>query len=658
MNRKKRTAVSRVKIVLVLSCLMIACLMNVMTAFAEDETLNANAEETKETKQVTVIASGTGWNLDADGGLHILGAVRNPSTDSSDNSPWRNYKLDIKSVDTRKGSSIDNGIKLFEECTNLETADLSNLNVSDVTSMYHMFSGCSKLKSVNCSNWNTANVISVYDMFCGCEVLQSMDFSKWDMSRVTNMRGMFYHCYALTSVNASNSTTGNVTNMDYLFDGCRSLKTVIISELSTKSVKDMTRMFFCCESLVSIDVSKFNTANVETMSQMFYNCKSLKSINLSNFSCQKLINLVEMFYNCESLQKLDLSNMKFADVSSPKGNRMVHGTYGLEQITVNEVIIDHIFSDLTASCPQWANANNNKVYITADDYQSISGTVTLRPNSFPIDKVTNAWYGTTLKWTPASKSSVTVYRRSVESYYNQWEELATVTTGGYYDKTATNHTRYKYALIVNSGIKGPKLALPSMNYYMESPEIDTVTNGTGMVIVRWYPVNDADGYYVYRKETNSGTWHMIGSTQKNNYFVDKNVANGGIYYYAIKSFSKFGTAEVKGISASSSARNTVYVKNNYISKLSNPSAGAMKVEFSTTTNCTGYELYYGIYSYDVENNYGGTTVDVAKGTATGETIKNLQKGRTYYVKVRPYKVVAGYVFYGNWSAVKSVKIDK
>lgn len=45
-------------------------------------------------------------------------------------------------------------------------------------------------------------------------------------------------------------------------------------------------------------------------------------------------------------------------------------------------------------------------------------------------------------------------------------------------------------------------------------------------------------------------------------------------------------------------------------------------------------------------------------TKTSHTVKNLKKGKTYYVRVRAYKTVDGKTVYGNWSAVKKVKIKK
>lgn len=43
---------------------------------------------------------------------------------------------------------------------------------------------------------------------------------------------------------------------------------------------------------------------------------------------------------------------------------------------------------------------------------------------------------------------------------------------------------------------------------------------------------------------------------------------------------------------------------------------------------------------------------------TGDTIKKLKKGKTYYVRARLYKVSNGKKVYSKWSSIKKVKVKK
>ena len=42
--------------------------------------------------------------------------------------------------------------------------------------------------------------------------------------------------------------------------------------------------------------------------------------------------------------------------------------------------------------------------------------------------------------------------------------------------------------------------------------------------------------------------------------------------------------------------------------------------------------------------------------AQDKTIRGLEKGKTYYVRVRAYKKVSGKKLYGKWSKVKKIRI--
>ncbi len=294
---------------------------------------------------------------------------------------------------------------------------------------------------------------------------------------------------------------------------------------------------------------------------------------------------------------------------------------------------------------------------TPFQYGSIKANMTLyakwtEDKAVEIESLTNAWYGVTLKWKPVGGYFTVVYRKAPNE--SNWTELSTTDTNGYYDKTAKNNTVYSYALALkkkDTGVTCNKGNAKSI-LFMAPPTISSVSNVSGGVQVTWSAVEGADGYFVYRKDTQAGTWHMIGSTQKNLSFTDRTVSSGVVYYYAVKSFRKDGDANI--CSASSSARNTIYLKNNYISKLSNSAAGILNVEFSKTPNCTGYEIVYGLKS----NLSDGITVPVKTATAVNKTISGLKKGTTYYVKVRAYKTMGGYTFYSEWSAVKSLTLTK
>ena len=114
---------------------------------------------------------------------------------------WRNDLLDFK-YSTKYDFSKFNG-------------DISNWNVSKVTSMkemfeYSMFNG-------DISNWDVSNVTDMFGMFYQSKF--NSDISKWDVSNVTNMRSMFM-CSRFNS-DISKWDVSNVTDMLGMFSSSK-----------------------------------------------------------------------------------------------------------------------------------------------------------------------------------------------------------------------------------------------------------------------------------------------------------------------------------------------------------------------------------------------------------------------------------------------------
>ena len=105
----------------------------------------------------------------------------------------------------------------FQNCINLEYADLSNLNLKNNGCFMNFFSGDKKLKEVKFPTESFGNAYYYYGMFYGCESLTSIN-----MSNVHNTRGqpyynMFYGCKNLKYLNLEgfdNTNCGyNMNNM-------------------------------------------------------------------------------------------------------------------------------------------------------------------------------------------------------------------------------------------------------------------------------------------------------------------------------------------------------------------------------------------------------------------------------------------------------------
>lgn len=88
-----------------------------------------------------------------------------------------------------------------------------------------------------------------------------------------------------------------------------------------------------------------------------------------------------------------------------------------------------------------------------------------------------------------------------------------------------------------------------------------------------------------------------------------------------------------------------------IKSVKNTSSKMIKIKLSGLNGFDGYQLQYGL-----KKNFRGAKTIAKKSSSI--TVKKLKLKKTYYVRARVYKKIAGNTYYGKWSGRKSVKIKK
>lgn len=219
---------------------------------------------------------------------------------------------------------------MFKGCTNLVTADMSGVDMTQAVSMSSIFENCSKLTSVKgfsgdadkmadmsrafrycialndisgLSDLNTANVNSMNDIFAGCTALGDLTpLTNWDVKQVKNANGMFGE--------------SDLPNNHYKFAYCTSLKSLHgLENWQMDSLESCEAMFKGCSSLTDISaMSNWNVSNVTTTYNMFYGCSALENLTgLESWHTENLTNANYMFYGCSSLS--DVFAIKDWDMS-------------------------------------------------------------------------------------------------------------------------------------------------------------------------------------------------------------------------------------------------------------------------------------------------------------------------------------------------------
>ena len=200
-------------------------------------------------------------------------------------------------------------VYLFYGCNKLTALDVSDLDVSSVTSMNGMFYNCAALTNIDIGNWDVSSVTDMSHMFSGCAALTNIDIGNWDVSSVTDMGGMFYNCATLTNIDIGNWDVSSVTDMRRMFNKCSSLKILDMSDWDTSSVQ----IFESYYNMIGSEQTYYVAEGP------FVGCTSLEYISFRNWNMTNFNSFVRTMRGTPSVKEID-----FRGVSLPnpeEGNR-------------------------------------------------------------------------------------------------------------------------------------------------------------------------------------------------------------------------------------------------------------------------------------------------------------------------------------------------
>ena len=235
----------------------------------------------------------------------------NPYTFNSSSVIWENERINVKNVEIGRTIKPTSTAYWFDELTNMEKGDFTNLDTSNVTDMSYMFYNAGKNVlsfKLNLSNLNTSKVTDMSYMFYNAGESASTwnvgDLSSWDTSNVTNMMQMF------NSIGQKSKTwtLGNISNWN------------------TSKVTDMSGMFSYVGKNITtfnLDLSRWDTSNVTNMGGMFTHAGAYSTnfnLILDGWDTSKVTSMVQMFayagaYEAETFN-LDLSRWDTSSVTN------------------------------------------------------------------------------------------------------------------------------------------------------------------------------------------------------------------------------------------------------------------------------------------------------------------------------------------------------
>lgn len=215
--------------------------------------------------------------------------------------------LDLSNWDM---SNCENSQMMFYSDTALTSiGNTSNWNVSKITTTHSMFEGCSKLQSLNTSKWVFSNLTNADSMFSNCQVLTKLDTSNWGMGKVIYFGFLFNNCYALTSLNVSKWDTSNANNFNAIFNECVNLTNIDVSNWKTSNVTQAVNTFLDCKKLTQVAVQNWDMSNVSQLSGMFAYCSGITSLDISKWNAPKLIEINNTFNGLTKCTSIKIKGM-------------------------------------------------------------------------------------------------------------------------------------------------------------------------------------------------------------------------------------------------------------------------------------------------------------------------------------------------------------
>lgn len=187
----------------------------------------------------------------------------------------------------------------------------------------------------------------------------------------------------------------------------------------------------------------------------------------------------------------------------------------------------------------------------------------------------------------------------------------------------------------------------------EAVSIKTVKNTKSGIKIKWDTFDDASGYEVYAKRLNDpGSDGYVQQTDPASVYnegswVFENVSNGDKIKFYVRAYSTVSDDDPgeRVYSSKSEKKKQIYIKRAKIKNALSDKNNSITIDWKKNDKCTGYQIQLSTKE-DFESH---KTLTIMSNDKTSKTIGRLEKGRTYYIRIRAYKRVKDTDYYGAWA---------
>lgn len=192
---------------------------------------------------------------------------------------------------------------------------------------------------------------------------------------------------------------------------------------------------------------------------------------------------------------------------------------------------------------------------------------------------------------------------------------------------------------------------PKKLFLAGAPEITKCQASGKNVVLTWKAYDNADSYLILRRKPGEYKFTQIAATTKLAYTDTKAEAKTS-YYYSVQAVSKKWGIK-SGYNKNILVKTQAVVKAPGKTTLTvTPGKKKAYLKWKKATDAQGYI----VYRATSKNGTYKAIAAIKKGTTIKYTDKKVSSKRTYYYRVRAYRVVNGKKMYGSYSSVKAAKI--
>ena len=308
----------------------------------------------------------------------------------------------------------------FSGASNLTTVPTSLPSNTTVRIMDQTFNGCSSFNQ-DISNWNVSAVTSMKNMFAGCNLFNK-DISSWDVSNVTEMNYMFRYCFNFNNgevaLNWGGNKTFKVTSMRGMFEGANSFNQDI-SSWNVSNVTDMQYMFSDAYAF-NQDITGWDVSKVTKMNNMFANAIAFnQNIGLWGTKTNLVTNMAYMFAGA-SLFNQDVSGLGVSNVTDMNG--MFYNYLNRQAISFNNGGNTLNWGIKTNKVTDMSYMFNGALSFNQDisnwDVSNVLNMYNMFSNAIEFNKNINAWGTKTNKVTNMSNmfNGASAFNQNISSW--------------------------------------------------------------------------------------------------------------------------------------------------------------------------------------------------------------------------------------------------